>query len=135
MTGLTAQFFQSYFVGFMILFTLTAGGLAILLLHLLVGGQWGLASRKPVRAITAMFPWVTLLFIPVLLGAHSIYSWTNPDVAADLGRKGVWLKLPFFALRSCLRTLPPSPRRRPSRQPPSLAASPTRPEPFSLAWG
>jgi len=102
MNGFMAEFFQSYLVGFMILFTVTAGGLLILLIHLLVGGQWGLASRKPLRAITGMFPWVTLLFIPVLLGAHFIYPWTNPEVAADLGRKGVWLTLPFFGLRAAL---------------------------------
>jgi hypothetical protein len=100
MSGLAAQFFQAYLVGFMIMFNVTTGGLAVLLLHLLVGGQWGLVSRKPLRALTAMFPWVTLLFIPVFLGAHYIYSWTDPAVAADLGRKAVWLKLPFFGLRA-----------------------------------
>ena len=94
------QFFQAYLVAYMVVFTMTAGGLCVLLLHLLVGGEWGRVSRKPLRAMSHLWPWMALLFIPIVIGAHSIYPWLRPEVAADLGRKATWLTLPFFTARA-----------------------------------
>lgn len=96
------QFFQAYLVAYMTVFMATAGGLCVLLLHLLVGGEWGRVSRKPLRAMSHLWPWLALLFIPIVFGAHAIYPWLNPDVAADLGRKGPYLTLPFFIGRAVI---------------------------------
>jgi hypothetical protein len=100
MNGLITQFFQSYLVGYMCIFSVTSGGLAVLMLHLLVGGEWGRVSRRPLRAIASMWPWVTLLFIPVILGIHHIYPWSHPEVAEVLGRKRPYLTPFFFSLRA-----------------------------------
>jgi len=102
MSSLITQFFQSYLIAFMCVFSVTAGGLAVLLLYLLVGGEWGHVSRKPLRAMASMWPWITLMFIPVLLGLHAIYPWTHADVIAELGRKKPYLNAPMFIGRSIL---------------------------------
>lgn len=96
------QFFQSYLVGYMLVFTLSAGALGVLLLHLMVGGEWGRTVRKPLRAMMAFLPWSALLFIPILLGSHAIYPWTHADHIESLGHKKLWLSLPFVAARAAI---------------------------------
>jgi hypothetical protein len=94
------QFFQSYLYAYMIVFGLTSGSLGVLMLHLMVGGQWGLVSRASLRSGVRILPWVSILFIPILVGLHSIYPWTDPAVSATLGRKQHWLTPGFFAIRA-----------------------------------
>jgi hypothetical protein len=48
---------------------------------------------------------MALLFLPVLLGAPSLYTWAKPEVvAADelLQKKAAYLNVPFFAVRALL---------------------------------
>jgi hypothetical protein len=73
-------------------FGISAGALANLMVHALTGGAWGSAVRTPLAAATRAMPWISLLFLPVLLGVSRIYPWTTEP--------GPWLNTPFFVARA-----------------------------------
>src|SRR2546426_6457531 len=77
-----AQFFHSYLVGYLFWTGLAVGSLALLMLQHLTGGGWGLVIRRALEAATRTLPLMTLLFVPVMLGATSIYSWTHHEEMA-----------------------------------------------------
>ena len=71
----------------------------------LTGGLWGVVPRRLHEAAARTLPAMGLAFVPVVLGASSIYSWANPEVvAADalLQEKSAYLNVPFFTLRAAL---------------------------------
>src|SRR6185503_18379741 len=72
------QFFHSYLFAFCFWAGISIGSLALLMLQHLTGGGWGLVIRRVLEASTRTLPLVALLFVPVLLGAHQLYSWTDP---------------------------------------------------------
>ena len=73
------QFWRSYLVGYLFWVGIAVGALALLMLQHLTGGGWGLVIRRVLEAATRTLPLMLLLFIPILLGAHSIYSWTHHE--------------------------------------------------------
>lgn len=96
------QFFQSYLCAYMFWFGLGAGFLGLLMLHHVVGGEWGDLIRPFLESGAATLPWLALLFIPLLLGLASLYPWARPAAAADplLVHKRLYLNVPFFVLRA-----------------------------------
>jgi hypothetical protein len=84
-------------------FGLGIGCLGLLMLHHVVGGQWGDVLRPMLEAGAATLPWLALLFVPLLFGLAALYPWARPAaVAADplLQHKAPYLNVPFFALRA-----------------------------------
>jgi len=49
----------------------------IVMMQSLTGGMWGLAIRNLCRAAFMTLPLVAGLFIPLLIGLHDVYSWSN----------------------------------------------------------
>jgi len=97
------QFFHSYVFAFSFWVGLSVGSLALLMLQHLSGGGWGLVIRRVLEAATHTLPVMLLLFIPIILGAHSIYSWTHPEELAEhpsVASKASYLNLPFFSIRA-----------------------------------
>jgi len=98
------QFWRSYLVGYLLWAGIAIGSLALLMLQHLTGGGWGLVIRRVLEAATRTLPLLLLLFIPILLGAHSIYSWTHAEELAEhpaLQEKArLYLNLPFFSIRA-----------------------------------
>ncbi len=97
------QFFQSYLCAYMFWFGLGIGSLGLLLLHDIVGGEWGDVLRPALAAGASTLPCLALLFVPLLFGLASLYPWARPAaVAADpvLGHKALYLNVPFFVLRA-----------------------------------
>jgi hypothetical protein len=100
-----AQFFRSYLYGYLFWVMVGVGSLGLGMLSHLTGGLWGIVPRRLHEAAARTLPAMGFAFIPVVLGASSIYSWANPElVAADalLGEKRAYLNLPFFTLRAVL---------------------------------
>lgn len=94
------QFFRSYLFAFTFWIGIALGSLVLLMLQHLTGGGWGMVIRRPLEAATRTLPLMLLLFIPILLGNHSLYPWTHADHAAELGDKArYYLNLPFFVIR------------------------------------
>ncbi len=100
------QFCRSYLFAYLVFLGLALGCLGLLLLHALVGGEWGKASRRILLAGADTLPWLGVLFIPVLLGLRHIYPWMDhADVVADsftAGHKRIYFGVPFFVLRAIL---------------------------------
>jgi len=96
-------FFQTYLVGFTFWTGIAVGSLALLMLQHLTGGGWGLVIRRALEAATRTLPLVVLLFIPIIIGSHSLYEWTDPEVVAAhpaVKFKERYLNLPFFTVRA-----------------------------------
>ncbi|MCZ2075450.1 MAG: hypothetical protein HUU41_20360 [Bryobacteraceae bacterium] len=96
------QFFHSYLFGFMFWFGIGSGCLAVLMLHHMVGGEWGFVIRRLLETGTRTVPLMALLFIPILFGIPHLYEWSHPEVVANdhlLQEKQAWLNVPFFIVR------------------------------------
>jgi hypothetical protein len=77
------QFFRSYLVAFVYWMVFAMGSLAILQLHHMTGGRWGLPIRRILEAGTRTIPAMTVLFVPVLFGMSRLYSWTQASTLGD----------------------------------------------------
>jgi hypothetical protein len=99
------QFFRSYLVAYIYWVSIPLGCLAILMLHHLTGGRWGLPIRRILEAGSRTLPLMAVLFIPILIGMSRIYPWTQPGVIADdLDNqfKRAYLQPHFFLVRSAV---------------------------------
>ena len=99
------QFFHSYLFAFSFWAGISIGSLVLLMLQHLTGGGWGLVIRRVLEAATRTLPLVLILFVPIVLGAHRIYRWTDAHEVAEhpvLQEKSKYLNLPFFTVRAAI---------------------------------
>jgi len=99
------QFFHSYLFAFSFWAGISIGSLALLMLQHLTGGGWGLVIRRVLEAATRTLPLVLILFVPIVLGAHRLYKWTDVHEIAEhpvLKEKSKYLNLPFFTVRAAI---------------------------------
>jgi hypothetical protein len=100
-----SQFFQSYLFAYLFWMGIALGCLAIMMLHHLVGGSWGVVIRRLLEAATMTLPLMAVLFVPLLFGLHDLYLWARPaEVARDanLQHKSPYLNESFFAIRATI---------------------------------
>lgn len=103
--GRPQQFFQSYLEAYLFWIGISLGCLAIVMLHHMVGGSWGVPVRRLLEAGTRTLPLMALLFVPILVGVHVLYVWARPEaVAADplLQLKSPYLNVPAFWVRAVI---------------------------------
>ncbi len=99
------QFLHSYLVAYMFWCGLALGSMAILMLHYITGGVWGVMIRRPLEAATRTVPLLALLFVPLALGVHELYEWADSaHLAQDpaLQAKAFYLNVPFFLGRTVI---------------------------------
>jgi hypothetical protein len=99
------QFFRSYLFGWVFWVGIGVGCLGLAMLNQLTGGLWGLVPRRFHEAAARTIPAMALLFLPVLLGLGSLYTWAQPEVVATdemLRRKAPYLNAPFYVGRAVL---------------------------------
>lgn len=99
----TDQFFRSWLLSYLFWFAIALGALPLVMLHHLVGGKWGFATRRILESVTRTLPLMTILFLPVLLGIHSLYEWSHEEVIAQdiiLQHKSPYLNSTFFVARA-----------------------------------
>jgi hypothetical protein len=78
------QFYRSYLVAFADVLGVVLGSLAILMLHHMSGGAWGIVIRRILEASSRTLPLVALFAVPLLFGLRHLYPWADPArVAAD----------------------------------------------------
>ena len=96
------QLLRSYLYAYLYWTGMALGCLAILLLHHVVGGKWGMLIRRFCEAGARTLPIMGVLLIPVLLGMGTLYVWTRPEAAhdANIQRKAAYLNIPFFIGRA-----------------------------------
>lgn len=100
------RFFEAYLIGWTFWTGIAIGSIALLMLQHLTGGGWGFVIRRILEASTRTLPFMAILFIPVLLGSHSLYHhWMDQEeakkhevVAFKLG----YLNFPFFTVRAVI---------------------------------
>jgi hypothetical protein len=100
-----AQFFRSYLMAYMFWLGVVMGCLAILMMHYLVGGRWGLVMQRVLEAGTRLLPLMLVLFIPIIFGIPGLYVWARPIAEAHhelSALQQVYLRVPFFLGRAAL---------------------------------
>ena len=98
------QFFHSYLVAWLFWLGIAVGSLAIVMLHHLTRGGWGLMVRRSLEAATRTLPALAILFVPILLGMQAIFPWARPEAAEDplIQQKAAYLNPTAFTLRGVL---------------------------------
>jgi len=109
-TGLSAvsfvsdpkSFYFSYLVGFFFWLTVALGGLFFVLIHYLTRAGWSVVIRRSAEAIASTLPYFALLFVPVLLGIHQLFPWSNlnPTNTSIVAAKVGYLNVTFFCIRA-----------------------------------
>jgi hypothetical protein len=98
-------FFQAYLVAFIFWTGLSLGCLALMMIHHLSGGQWGLVIRRLLEAGVRVLPVMAVLFLPLIFGLSHIYLWAQPEVVARdpyLLHKQPFLNVPFWVVRTLI---------------------------------
>jgi hypothetical protein len=100
-----AQFGYSWLVAFMFFLTLALGALFLAIIHHLTDAGWSVATRRFCEHIASLlFPWLAILFVPVILLIGKIYPWYNMVHSDDraLTAKGLLFTLPGFIVASAI---------------------------------
>ncbi len=93
----------SYLVGYVFWFGIALGGVALTMLHHLTGGAWGLVIRRPLEAAAMTLVPLAVLFVPILLGMHSLYRWTDHEFVEHhmaVAHKQAYLNPTWFSIRT-----------------------------------
>ncbi len=100
------RFFEAYLIGWTFWTGIAVGSIALLMLQHLTGGGWGFVIRRILEASTRTLPVMALLFIPVLVGAHSLYHHWMDKAEAEKHEavkfKIGYLNFPFFTVRAVI---------------------------------
>jgi len=99
------RFFQSYLTNYMYALSFAIGALFFVMAQHLSGATWSVVIRRIAEGIMMTLPVAFVLFLPILLGMHSLYEWTHADVVANdplLSKKTGYLNEPFFIARAVL---------------------------------
>ncbi len=97
--GSPDQFFRSYLFAYLFWIGIALGCFAIVMLHHLVGGSWGVVIRRLLESGAGTLPLMAVLILPLLAGLPRLYVWARPEaVAGDelLRHKAPYLNVPFF---------------------------------------
>jgi hypothetical protein len=96
------SFWQSYLIAFYFWNGLTLGSMAVLMVHHLSGGGWGMVARRIWEAATRTLPLNAVLFLPIWMARTTLYPWMRPGATADpiIASKTLYLNVPFFTLRA-----------------------------------
>jgi hypothetical protein len=96
----SADFFRSYLVAFLLCLGAALGSLALLMVQHLTGGRWTLVIRRILEAASRTIPLMAVAALPLLLGMHSLYSWSRPGQTDPvILSKHLYLNTPFFVAR------------------------------------
>jgi hypothetical protein len=102
-------FFQTYLVAYVFWIGISLGCLGLLMVQYLGGGGWGLIIRRPLESASSTLWLMAVLFIPIILGLHSLYHWSHPispdaeeNVKKLLTHKAAWLNPSGFTIRAII---------------------------------
>lgn len=101
------QFFASYLSAWLWVAGLSTAGLAMSMVHYLGGGRWGAAVGDVLRAQSALWWLLAIMFLPIFIGAWvaRFYPWSQPAIRATdpyIQARGIWMTLPFWSIRTIL---------------------------------
>jgi hypothetical protein len=100
-----AEFGYAWLVAFMFYLSIALGGLFLVMIHHLTDAGWSVATRRFCEHLGALlFPWLAILFVPILLLAPKIYTWMtlNPQSDRALSAKWPLFTWPGFGVASVI---------------------------------
>jgi hypothetical protein len=78
------EFGFSWLLAFMFYYSIALGALFMVMVHHLTDAGWSVGIRRFCEHIASLlFPWLAILFLPVLIFSGKIYSWMTLDPAAN----------------------------------------------------
>lgn len=99
------QFYESYLFAWLFWLGVSLGAMGVVMIHHLMGGNWGYVVRRFGEHAAMLVPLMALLFIPILIGAHHLFPWArHDDLAHDaiLRHQAKYLNVPFFLIRAVI---------------------------------
>lgn len=75
-------FFRGYLTGWVYWLNITLGCLALMMVHQLSRGNWGVMARRIFESATRTFPLLLVLAVPLFFGFENLYPWARPDEVA-----------------------------------------------------
>ena len=96
-------FYRSYLFAWLFWLGITMGSLTVVMIHHLMGGEWGFMVRRLGEHAAMTLPLLIVLFIPIIVGMHSLFVWDRADALASdpiLRHKQAFLNPTFFVLRA-----------------------------------
>lgn len=100
-----AEFGYAWLTAFMFYLTIALGGLFMVMIHHLTDAGWSVGIRRFCEHLGALlFPWLAILFVPVLVLAPKIYQWMtlSPHDNRALTAKWPLFTWPGFCLASII---------------------------------
>ncbi len=98
-------FFVSYLTAFSFFLAIALGASFFVMVQHLARASWSVTVRRVAETLGNNLLLMVLLFIPLMLGVHELYSWSREEVrATDLlvQDKAACLNLPFFYVRAAI---------------------------------
>ena len=96
----------SWLLAFMFFLTLALGALFLVMVHHLTDAGWSVATRRVCEHLTSLlFPWLAVLFVPVILFGKQIYSWmtiAEPHANTALNARQPVFSQPGFLAASAI---------------------------------
>src|SRR5271156_3244401 len=68
---------RSYLLGYIFCWSLTVGGLALLMVQYVSGGKWGLLLRRPLEAMSRNLLLIIVMFLPIGIFMKKLYLWAQ----------------------------------------------------------
>jgi hypothetical protein len=96
------QFFHSYLFGFVYFMMICLGALFFVQVQFLTGSAWSVPVRRFMENIAACLPLGALLFVPVALGMHALFSWSHDASDPMVAAKAGYLNPQFFLIRAAI---------------------------------
>ncbi len=103
------HFMHAYLLAFSYALSITLGALFFVLLHHLVRAGWSTTVRRIAELLTAAFPVLFILFLPILgsvmAGKPVLFPWADVQLMHDdhlLHKKIAYLNANFFAVRAAI---------------------------------
>lgn len=99
------HFYFSWLVAFLYFLSIALGSLFFTLVLFVCRAGWGVALRRVVENVMATLPVFAVLFVPIWLGRHELFVWTDAAEVAKspiLQGKRPYLNDTFFLIRALL---------------------------------
>lgn len=100
------QFLHSYLVAFTFFQSIALGCLFFVIVNHLTSAKWSITVRRIAETVAAAMPLMAVLSLPILIpiwmGNHSLYEWTDPAAVSEdhlLHHKAPFLNVTFFTIR------------------------------------
>lgn len=95
-----SAFYKGYLFAWLFWLGASLGSMTAVMVHIQLGGAWGVLTRRIAEAASLVLPALFVLFLPVLFGLHRLYPWADPQNHNPVVlHKHHWLNTPFFILR------------------------------------